>query len=86
MTTYYTHTSNPDVRIKVTKKTVTWEHKQIINLDDVINGMEAVTEWRYYMRQPLPFYGAETLRTMYNLPDEVVAKRGCCQVERTLNR
>jgi hypothetical protein len=73
-TSYYYHADKPDVRIKVTAKTVTWERLQTVNLDEAISGAPEQKEWRYYMRHPLPVNNAEILRTMYNLPDEVVAK------------
>jgi hypothetical protein len=45
-------------------------------LDEAIDGAEPKLEWKYDMRHKLPFKPdhAERLRTMYNLPDEVVAK------------
>ena len=63
VSTYYYHV-NPQhqVRIKVCEKTVTWERLQT-------NG-----KWKYDTRKPLPVTNAETLRTMYSLPDDVVAK------------
>ena len=70
MPTYYTHVSNPEVRIKVTKKLVTWERLVYVDYDDADKGKV----WKHNMHQRIPFYGAETLRTMYNLPDAVVAQ------------
>jgi hypothetical protein len=74
--TYYYHTSQPDVRIKVTKKTVTWERNEFVNFDtwQVAEGKEPEKAWKYYMRHTLPVTNAETLRSMYNLPDDVVAR------------
>jgi len=70
----YTHNKFPDVRIKVTAKTVTWEKNTITNLDEVIAGGEEKRAWKYYMRHSLPVKNAEDLREMYNLPDDVVAR------------
>ena len=72
--TYFYHYKNPDVRIKVTKKMVTWEELKTINLNDVIAGSEPKKEWKYYMRHKLPVNNSEMLREMYNLPEDVVAK------------
>ena len=70
MTQYFYHASKPDVRIKVTKKLVIWECNEYVDFDDVEKGKA----WKYYMRHPLPVTNAETLREMYALPDDVVAK------------
>jgi hypothetical protein len=65
MSTYYTHTTIPVVRIKVTSKLIVIEHRTI-GLDE--------EEWRYYNRIKLPvtLEYANRLREMYNLPDDVV--------------
>ena len=70
MTTYFYHTTLPDVRIKVCKKIIVWERLEFVDYDDVEKGKA----WRYHMRHSLPVSNADRLRKMYNLPQEVVAK------------
>jgi hypothetical protein len=72
--TYYVHNKFPEVRIKVTKKTVTWEENRIMNHNAVIDGAPEERAWKYKMRHSLPVNNAETLREMYSLPDDVVAR------------
>jgi hypothetical protein len=73
--TYYTHKRYPDTRIKVTKKTVTWEKFKLMNVDAVIDGTEdEKREWKFYMRHPLPVSNTKDLQEMYGLPDDVVAR------------
>jgi hypothetical protein len=74
-TTYYYHVNFPDTRIKITKKSVTWERNVITNLNDVIDkNAEPTRAWRYHLRHPLPVKNAEDLRVLYNLPEDAVTK------------
>ncbi len=70
--TYFTHVSDPDVRMKVCKKTAIIERNQYVNYD----ADDETKEWRYYtaLKLPLTPDHAEAMREKYALPDEVVAK------------
>lgn len=76
--TYYYHTEpSHSTRIKVCAKTIIWERNTIVNLDAVIDHTEEpVREWKFYLRKSLPLTAENSghLKTLYNLPDEVVAQ------------
>jgi hypothetical protein len=86
MSTYYTHPTNPNVRIKVTSKLVIFERFTLVNTLITRQAVhivgtrlaeyseeDAPKEWRYDMRIKLPvnLEHANHLRELYNLPDDV---------------